>query len=411
MLMIQPPPRCFSAGNRGLRAQEHAGQVGGDEAVPVVGLHVGHVHERADAGVVDERVHAAEPFRGGPDEGLGHRRVRHVTLHGRHAGAEFGHDRVEVGLRPAGDHDPGPAGHEAARDGQADAPGSPGDDGDVSAELRLGSHAPYTSGVARRLPRPSFMPFVAILGAGPLGGALAHALASRGRFDEVRLIDPEKTLAAGKALDILQAGPVDASSTRVTGSASLDAAHGAWVTLLADPIQPDPLDSSGGTAPALTGRHGRLRRCRSCPRPRASGGQGPIPPDRLVGAAPAAAASAARALLALDTDRSPSQVHVGISDGGAPGTCAIDWARTAIEGVPAASCLRREQQQRLDARLAALWPPGPLTLAAAATRVAEAAWFGARPSFPCWWVTDGGAGAPSVRLLRFAPGGRARVIS
>ena len=85
------------------------------------------------------------------------------------------------------------------------------------------------------------MPFVVILGAGPLGGALAYALASRGRFDEVRLIDQEKTLAAGKALDILQSAPVDGCSTRVKGSASLEEAEGAWVAMLADPVNPDPL--------------------------------------------------------------------------------------------------------------------------------------------------------------------------
>ena len=100
---------------------------------------------------------------------------------------------------------------------------------------------PYTTGVARPVPRTSSMPFVAILGAGPLGGALTYALASRGRFEDVRLIDPEKTLAAGKALDILQSGPVDGYSTRVSGSASLDAAAGAWVLALADPVTPDPL--------------------------------------------------------------------------------------------------------------------------------------------------------------------------
>jgi hypothetical protein len=137
---------------------------------------------------------------------------------------------------------------------------------------------------------------------------------------------------------------------------------------------------------------------------------GAVPPDRLVGAAPAAAASAARAVLAIDADLSPSLIHVGITHGAAPGTCRIDWSRTAIEGVPADACLRRERQARLDARLAALWPPGPLTLAVAAARVAEAAWFGARFSFPAWWVTDGGAGTPTVKVLRFAPGGRARVI-
>ncbi len=255
------------------------------------------------------------------------------------------------------------------------------------------------------------MPFVAILGAGPLGGALAHALASRGRFDEVRLIDAEKALAAGKALDILQAGPVDASSTRVSGSSSIEAAHGAWVTILADPIQPDPVTHLGELHRRSPAAMVVCADASHRPVLARAVAKGLIPPDRLVGAAPAAAASAARALLALDTDRSPSQVHVGISDADAPGACAIDWSRTAIEGLPAGSCLRREQQQRLDARMAALWPPGPLTLAAAATRVAEAAWFGARLSFPCWWVTDGGAGTPLVRLLRFAPGGRARVIS
>lgn len=252
------------------------------------------------------------------------------------------------------------------------------------------------------------MPFVAILGAGPLGGALAYALASRGRFDEIRLIDPERTLAAGKALDILQSGPVDGYSTRVTGSASLDDANGAWVTVLADPVQPDPLvhlrelhrRSPGALIVCADAMHAPV-----IPRTVATGA---VPPERLLGAAPVAAASAARALLALDADLSPALVQVGIAHGLAAGSCRLDWSRTAIDGVAAESCVRREQQDRLDARLAALWPPGPLTLAAAAARVAEAAWFGARQAFPCWWVTDGGAGAPAVHVLRFGPGGRAR---
>src|SRR5690606_6604991 len=51
------------------------------------------------------------------------------------------------------------------------------------------------------------MPFAAILGAGPLGGTLTHTLSSRALFDEVRLVDPAGDVAAGKALDIRQAGP------------------------------------------------------------------------------------------------------------------------------------------------------------------------------------------------------------
>ena len=254
------------------------------------------------------------------------------------------------------------------------------------------------------------MPFVAILGAGPLGGALAYALAARGRFDDVRLIDPEKTLAAGKALDILQSGPVDGYSTRVTGSASLDAATGSWVTVLADPITPDPLThlkelhkrSPGAVIVCADAGH-QLVVARAV-------ATGAVPPDRIVGAAPTAAAAAARALLALDADVSPSVVQVGIA-GGETRPCTVDWERTSVDGVPADLVCRRDQRDRIDARLAGLWPLGAYTLGAAAARVAEAAWFGSRQAFPCWWVTDGGATPPAVSQLRFAPGGRVRVVA
>ncbi|AMY12749.1 Malate dehydrogenase [Luteitalea pratensis] len=255
------------------------------------------------------------------------------------------------------------------------------------------------------------MPFVAILGAGPLGGALAYALASRGRFDEIRLIDAEKTLAAGKALDILQSGPVDGCSTRVKGSTSLDEAAGAWVAILADPVNPDPLThlaalhrrSPDAIVVCADAGHGVVMS--------RAVATGAVAPDRLVGAAPLAVASAARSLIALDVDLSPALVHVGVKAGTAPGACGIDWSRTAIDGVAADAALQRERQHRLDQRLAASFPPGPLTLAAAAASLAEAAWFGARPTFPCWWVTDGGSGAPRVDVLRFAPGGRARLVT
>ena len=58
------------------------------------------------------------------------------------------------------------------------------------------------------------MPVIAIIGAGPLGAALAHKLAGRSRVADVHLIDPEEPVAKGKALDILQSGR--ASSTRMT---------------------------------------------------------------------------------------------------------------------------------------------------------------------------------------------------
>ena len=50
------------------------------------------------------------------------------------------------------------------------------------------------------------MSFIAIAGAGAIGGALAHKLASRGRVPDVRLIDADVSIARGKALAMIVLG-------------------------------------------------------------------------------------------------------------------------------------------------------------------------------------------------------------
>jgi malate dehydrogenase len=79
------------------------------------------------------------------------------------------------------------------------------------------------------------MSLVAIVGAGEIGGAAARALAVRARIDRIRLIDESGTAAAGKALDLLQAGPIRGSDTHIDGAADLAAAAGASAIILADP--------------------------------------------------------------------------------------------------------------------------------------------------------------------------------
>src|SRR5687768_6128779 len=79
------------------------------------------------------------------------------------------------------------------------------------------------------------MSVVAIVGAGETGGAAARVLAIRARVDLVRLIDEGHAIAAGKALDLLQSGPVRGSDARIEGVADLAAAAGASVIVLADP--------------------------------------------------------------------------------------------------------------------------------------------------------------------------------
>src|SRR2546423_14704798 len=91
------------------------------------------------------------------------------------------------------------------------------------------------------------MPFIAVIGAGPLGGALAHTLAGRSRVTEVRLIDPEGRIADGKALDILQSSPIERFCARVTSASSIPAAAGADAMVVADLV-------NGGEVAGGTGR-------------------------------------------------------------------------------------------------------------------------------------------------------------
>src|SRR5260221_12744227 len=100
------------------------------------------------------------------------------------------------------------------------------------------------------------MSTVAIIGAGPLGGALARALAGRGRVAEVRLIDPEGRIAGGKALDILQSSPIEPFNTRMTAATSYAAAAGAGATVLAT-LGPGA-EVAGETGLALVRRRARM---------------------------------------------------------------------------------------------------------------------------------------------------------
>src|SRR6476659_51157 len=92
------------------------------------------------------------------------------------------------------------------------------------------------------------MSTIAIIGAGPLGGALARTLAGRARIGEVRLIDPEGRVAEGKALDILQSSPVEPFNTRLTAATSYAAAAGAAVIVLADLVSGGEIGGEAGLA-------------------------------------------------------------------------------------------------------------------------------------------------------------------
>jgi malate dehydrogenase len=234
------------------------------------------------------------------------------------------------------------------------------------------------------------MSFVAIVGGGPLGGALAHKLAARDRVRENRLIDAEERVAQGKALDILQASPVEAFTTRVAGAGSLAAAAGAAVIVFADAAATgtehggesalsllrqiaaiegsSPIVFAGGTHRELIARGVRELSLTS---------------TRLIGSAPSALESALRSLVGLLMDT--SGVDVGLRVVGVPPDAAVvAWEEGSVAGQPLTSRLPAHEIAALNSRIPGLWPPGPYGLASAAARVVEALVEGSRRRFSCF---------------------------
>ena len=253
---------------------------------------------------------------------------------------------------------------------------------------------------------------VAILGAGELGGALAHKLAARARVGSVCLIDAARGVAAGKALDIRQAGPIERFETRVT-AAPIDAVVGAGVVVVTDPVSPDR-DGGSDPAPALMERIGGLTGSTPIVCAGAAGGrlvawavrELGMHPTRVFGSAPGALAASLRALIALEADVSPGQVALQVL-GAPPAYPVVAWSSASVGGYPLEDRLPPPAVARLRRRVDRLWPPGPYALASAAARVVEAvAAGGSRRVFTCFVADESrrSASAPSVAVTLHAGG-------
>ena len=252
---------------------------------------------------------------------------------------------------------------------------------------------------------------VAIIGAGELGGALAHVLARRDAAGEIRLIDETGRVAAGKALDIAQAGPVDRFATRLSGSTDISTAAGAAVIVVADRVGGGEWQGEDGLALMRVIRQmtsSAIVLCGGASQRElvergvheARGGRA-----RLFGSAPEALAAAARALIALETNGSPRDVALSIV-GVPPSQIVLPWDDATIGGFAATRVLDEPARRRIAARLPALWPPGPYALACAAAIVVEALLGRSRRRAICFVAPDETAGARTrtaalpVRLSR-----------
>lgn len=235
---------------------------------------------------------------------------------------------------------------------------------------------------------------VAIVGAGTLGAHLARAIAALELAREIRLIDSQSSVAHGKALDIQQAGPLARFDTRVRGFDDVSAANGAAVLVVADRHEAEPsegptpdfdllrrLVSVNPRIPVVLARaehHATMvRAVRELQPARA----------RLLGSAPEALVSAARALLALGAGASPADVSVPVF--GVPGAWVFGWSEAIVAGRPVSEALPAHELLSVEARVRASWPPGPYSLASAAARIVGGMLRRSRRRFTCFAPLEG----------------------
>jgi malate dehydrogenase len=236
------------------------------------------------------------------------------------------------------------------------------------------------------------METVAIIGAGDIGAATARALAQLQCAGEIRLIDRQADVAAGKALDIQQAGPIEGFDVRLSGSSDLMAALGAAVVVVADPVGgegewrgegalelvrrladavPDaPLAFAGPDhRELLTRAHRELR----------------VERRRLIGSAPGALVAAARAMVAVAAGCSAEDV--GLAVVGVPGSWIFAWSECTVAGSPIAVPPHAMAQMNRHAQ--ACWPPGPYALGSAAARTVAGVLVSSRRRFHVFTMLDG----------------------
>ena len=241
------------------------------------------------------------------------------------------------------------------------------------------------------------MSTIGIVGAGEVGGAVAHALARRDRVSRVVLVDEARGVAAGKALDIQQSGAVEGFHARLEGTDDASRLIGCDVCVLADAARQG--EWSGEAGLALVRR--LLGQIGTAPIVAACAGAAPLialvaretglARERIVGSAPEALAAAARSLVALEAGCSPAEVGLTVL-GTPPSGWVVPWIEASIGGHALERVLSQAQVVRVESRLARIWPPGPFALGLAGALVAEAIVTASRRTFAVLGWLDGEMG-------------------
>ena len=240
------------------------------------------------------------------------------------------------------------------------------------------------------------MTTAAIIGAGDVGGAVAHALARRDSASRVWLVDAAGSAAAGKALDIQQSGAIEGFRTELGGTTDVTRIIGSDVCVVADWFAPGSPEWQGEEAYAHLARV--IASIPGIPIVFAGATQGPlvaqlareagVSPTLMIGSSPEAFGSAVRSIVAMEARCSPAEVMLSVL-GTPPAGIVIPWSEASIGGYALERVLSPVQLTRLSARAARLWPPGPFALGQAAACVAAAILQSSRRAFSVLTVLTG----------------------
>lgn len=256
------------------------------------------------------------------------------------------------------------------------------------------------------------MPRVAILGAGPIGASIAQRLAERSRVADVLLIDDNGSLAQGKALDLMQTGPIDGSDTRLAGGADSLSAAGADVIVFADDTATGPWDGdrglqlvgrlvrAGATAPFVFAAPSQLSLMETAAR------ELPVSRDRMIGTAASALEPMVASLVNIELGRTGANVSVT----GRPPSVTVAWSAATVGGELVTDLVPAHRLLAMAQSLSRLWPPGPQAIAAPTARAIEALLSGSRRSLSAVTIFDGELGVRGRAGLLPVDLGQGRVL-
>lgn len=247
------------------------------------------------------------------------------------------------------------------------------------------------------------MSVVSILGAGDIGAAAAYALARRSRVREVRLVDTAANVAAGKALDMRQSGPIEGFETPITSRGDLLDAVNADAIVIADAFDEGEwegerglalikqLARAGTTAPIVCAGPKQVWLMEAAVR------EAGVPADRIVGSAASAAHSAVRALAALELDGSGVDISIAVVGRG-PGF-TIGWTSATYAGSSLAGRIPAHRMLAMSDLVKKMWPPKPQAIGAATAVIVEGLVTGSRRHLYATTVLAGEHGERGVATM------------